>query len=79
MLLDLFICREGVHGIKYQGKHIHFFLQEQESNHIWIAEEMLHWIVLNLFIRALFLTIETQNSLILSLKFTLMLQIQVSI
>jgi len=34
MLLDLFIFRESVHGIKYQGKHIHFFLQEQESNYI---------------------------------------------
>lgn len=40
MLLDLFIFREGVHGIKYQGKHIHLFLQEQESNYIWIAEEI---------------------------------------
>lgn len=38
---------------------------------------MLHWLVLNFFIEALYLTIKIQNSLILSLKFTLMAQIQV--
>lgn len=76
MLLDIFVFREGVHGIKYQGKHIHLFLQEQESNYICIAEEITCCTDC-FFIEALYLTIKIQYSLTLFLKFTLMVQTQV--
>lgn len=76
MLLDFFIFREGVHGIKYQGKHIHLFFQEQESNYVWTAEEItccmiisqhFHWKTIN---QKFFNTV---------LKFTPTVQIQLCI
>lgn len=72
MLLDLFTFRESVHGIKYQGKHIHLFFQEQESNYIWIAQEITCWTdyFSTFLLKALYLTIKIQYSLILSLKLT---------
>lgn len=74
MLLDLFIFREGVHGMKYQGKHIHLFFQEQESNYIWTAKEIT--CSTDYFSTFLLKHHKIQNSLILSLKFTLTVQIQ---